>query len=358
MRTLQDGQVYKLERSWAYRYRTDDGKRPQQGGFRTKGEARAALNEALRRASLGAAHRPDPPTLANLVDEYLGQHAAEEITLVTLRYRLQHAVAAFGATRVDRLTTPEIGAWRKRLPEGSAHYVHRALRQVLRYGVRCKYLDDNPAALAPNPAPKRSEMKIFSWPEVETVALELLQMYRAIPVFAAGTGLRPEEWIGLERRDIDRQTRTVSVQRVFSNARLKEFGKTDRSRRRVPLRKRVIEALDAIAPRLDTPLLFPGPRGGHLDLHNFRERHWKAALRAAGLDYRRPYDLRHTYATFSIAAGVSLFALGRRMGTSLEMIDKTYGHLAPDADEYELALLDAFDDRVSRRDGHVLDTAD
>ena len=192
----------------------------------------------------------------------------------------------------------------------------------------------------------------------ETVALELPQMHRAIPVFAAGTGLRPEEWIGLERRDIDRQTRTVSVQRVFSNARLKEFGKTDRSRRRVPLRKRVIEALDAIPPRLDTPLLFPGPRGGHLDLHNFRERHWKAALRAAGLDYRRPYDLRHTYATFSIAAGVSLFALGRRMGTSLEMIDKTYGHLAPDADEYELALLDAFDDRVSRRDGHVLDTAD
>ena len=89
--------------------------------------------------------------------------------------------------------------------------------------------------------------------------------------------------------------------------------------------------------RVDTPLLFPGARGGHLDLHNFRERHWKAALRAAGLEYRRPYDLRHTYATFSIAAGISLFALARRMGTSLEMIDKTYGHLAPDADEYELA---------------------
>ena len=40
----------------------------------------------------------------------------------------------------------------------------------------------------------------------------------------------------------------------------------------------------------------------------------RAALRAADLDYRRPYDLRHTYATFSIAAGISLFALARRMG--------------------------------------------
>jgi hypothetical protein len=56
-------------------------------------------------------------------------------------------------------------------------------------------------------------------------------------------------------------------------------------------------------------------------------------------------DLRpaHTYATFSLAAGVSLFTLSRRMGTSVEMIDRTYGHLAPDAEEYERGLLDAFD---------------
>ena len=40
------------------------------------------------------------------------------------------------------------------------------------------------------------------------------------------------------------------------------------------------------------------------------------------------------------------------------MIDKTYGHLAPDADDYEICLLDAFDARVSVSAGHLLDTAD
>jgi hypothetical protein len=40
---------------------------------------------------------------------------------------------------------------------------------------------------------------------------------------------------------------------------------------------------------------------------------------------------------------VSLFALARRMGTSVGQIDKTYGHLLPDAVEYERGLLDAFD---------------
>jgi hypothetical protein len=48
-------------------------------------------------------------------------------------------------------------------------------------------------------------------------------------------------------------------------------------------------------------------------------------------------------------AGVDLFTLSRRMGTSLAMIDASYGHLAPDADERERVLLDAYDDarRVS-----------
>jgi integrase len=54
-----------------------------------------------------------------------------------------------------------------------------------------------------------------------------------------------------------------------------------------------------------------------------------------GLEHRTPYSLRHSYASFSIAAGVSLFTLARRMGTSVEQIDKTYGHLLPDAEDYE-----------------------
>jgi integrase len=103
-------------------------------------------------------------------------------------------------------------------------------------------------------------------------------------------------------------------------------------------------AYKALPPRLDTPLLFPALRGGYISLHNWRAREWTPAIRAAGIEpERRIYDLRHTYATFSLAAGVSLLTLSRRMGTSVEMIDRTYGHLAPDAEEYERGLLDAFD---------------
>jgi integrase len=65
-------------------------------------------------------------------------------------------------------------------------------------------------------------------------------------------------------------------------------------------------------------------------------------VRAAGLGHRSPYALRHTYATFGIAAGVSLFELARFMGTSVEQIDKTYGHLLPDALDRTRVALDTF----------------
>lgn len=101
-------------------------------------------------------------------------------------------------------------------------------------------------------------------------------------------------------------------------------------------------ALDGLPARLDTRLLFPAQRRGHLNLHEWRADEWTPAVRAAGLAHRSPYALRHTYATFAIAAGVSLFELARFMGTSVEQIDKTYGHLLPDALDRTRAALDLF----------------
>jgi integrase len=86
---------------------------------------------------------------------------------------------------------------------------------------------------------------------------------------------------------------------------------------------------------------FQAERGGYLDLHNFRNRDWKPAQIAAGIEpFRRIYDLRHTFATFALRAGISTFELSRYMGASLTMIDRHYGHLARDGREHAIRLLD------------------
>jgi hypothetical protein len=157
-----------------------------------------------------------------------------------------------------------------------------------------------------NPSPRRREQRPFeSWAELDAIAAHLSPRYRPMVIFAAATGLRPAEWLALERRDIDLEARVVYVHRSFTKGRLK-CPKTEASRRAVPLQTIGIEAIKRQPPHPHSPLLFPAERGGYLDLHNFRNREWKPAQVAAGIEpQRRIYDLRHTFATFALRAGIS-----------------------------------------------------
>jgi integrase len=351
MPPVREGQVFKLKTgAWAYRIHRGAG--GQVGGFATKGAAREALNARLGRERLGVDYRPRL-TFTELVDEFFAQYVAEEKSKKTLREWLVRARAQFDDLPIERLDARTISAWRATLPPRSAQKYHRALRQVLNYAVRVDLLDRNPAADVPNPEPPREEIVPFeSWADVERVAGELEDLFRPIPVFATGTGLRPEEWIPLRLGDVDLRERAVSVLRVYSSGVLRPAPlKGKGARRRVPLRARVIEGLaesGRLGPGKDPDaLLFPSWKGGLIDLHAWREREWYAATEAAGVAPKRtPYGMRHTYAAWSLAAGVNIFTLAKRMGTSVDLIDKTYGHFARNAEEQERELLDAFDARL------------
>jgi integrase len=87
---------------------------------------------------------------------------------------------------------------------------------------------------------------------------------------------------------------------------------------------------------------FPGERGGYLDIHHFRPFQSQPAQKAARISpLRRVYDLRHTFATFAVRAGLSTFDVSRYTGASLTMIDRLYGHLARDGRDHAIKLLDA-----------------
>jgi len=146
----------------------------------------------------------------------------------------------------------------------------------------------------------------------------------------------------LNSRPLDLSERVVYVRREHVDGVTKPYGKTSRSLRAVPLPARAVEALAGHPARIDSRLLFPASRGDHIDLQNWRWREWTPALRAAGVSPRTPYATRHTFASLSIAAGVSLFELSRFMGTSPAQLDKTYGHLLPDALDRGRMALDSF----------------
>ncbi len=211
----------------------------------------------------------------------------------------------------------------------------------------------NPAKLAGrNPEPPPRSIRTYTLTELDALAAELSQPYRPLPAFAAATGLRPEEWLALERRDADRRAGIVTVRRTVSDGGVVELAKTSASRRQVPISRRASAALDALPPRLDTHFLFHAPEGGLLDLDNFRRREWAIAVNASGVETpARIYDLRWTFASNALAAGVTVFELGRVMGTSVRMIERHYGALLDGAHNVIASRLDAFEAELEKTAG-------
>jgi integrase len=306
-----------------------------------------AASEALARAIerlLREQGLVEAPTLNELVTLYLAQHSGEPETVEKLRWLLTKAVRVLGHRRINQLRPAEIATWRMCIASGHRFEATQALRQVLGRAVSWGLIDVNPAKQGiDNPQRRYTEKRPFeSWAELKLLTAELGPRYGPLVLFAAATGLRPGEWIALEQRDVDRNARVVYVRRAYRNGRVK-CPKTEASVRAVPLQAIALAALDQLPTDGGSPLVFSSPNGGYFDLHNFRNRHWKPAQLATGITpARRVYDLRHTFATFALRAGISTFDLSRYMGASLTMIDRHYGHLARDGRQHAINLLDAF----------------
>ena len=346
---IQHGQVLKLKTKghdgqplWAYRYRLEGrgSERPQRGGFGTREEAEKALRKVLDRLGPGGGRATI--TLAEFVDEYLEMHQAAPVTVAKLRWLLSKATTRFGDVRLADLSPREVYAWRLTVPEGHRFEATQALRQVLNRAIAWGLLDFNPAKLGvPNPPRRAKEKRPFeTWQQLEALGAQLGPVYGPMVIFAAATGLRPSELFGLDKRDVDRQLAVVYIRRAYANGLLKHT-KTRLSTRAVPPQAKALDALDRL-PASDNPILFPNMRGGRIDFRIFGRKHWRPAQLRAGVEpVRGLYDLRHTYATFALRAGVPVFAVSRFMGTSIAMIDRHYGHLATDSRDHAVALLDA-----------------
>ena len=254
------------------------------------------------------------------------------MTIEKLRWLLYKATTAPGEKRIADLSPKDVYAWRLTVPEGHRFEATQALRQVLNRAVAWGLLDFNPATRGvANPQRRPKEKRPFdSWAQIEAVAARLGPVYGPMVVFAAATGLRPSELFGLEQHDVDREAGVVYVRRAFANGRIKHT-KTRLSTRAVPLQAKAVEALERL-PASVNPILFPNGRGGRIDFRIFGRKHWRPAQIKAGIEpVRGLYDLRHTYATFALRAGVPVFAVSRFIGSSIAMIDRHYGHLARDS---------------------------
>jgi integrase len=76
--------------------------------------------------------------------------------------------------------------------------------------------------------------------------------------------------------------------------------------------------------------VFHAKRGGPIRESRFVQRHFKPLLKSAELPAIRLYDLRHTAATISLAAGVSPKVISEQLGhASVAFTLDVYSHVLP-----------------------------
>ncbi len=178
------------------------------------------------------------------------------------------------------------------------------------------------------------------------------------------TGLRFSELSALRWRNIDFEVRILVVMRKIARVRGNGWHfdrpKTASTRRSLPLADEALEALRNQAPlnramrtrALDRwaefELVFPTQTGTPLH-HGSVLTAWKAALKKAGVRYRPPHQMRHSFATNLIRQGTDFREIADLLGhANPKTTLRTYVATSPASHFKAIAQIDAIFDRARR----------
>jgi integrase len=147
-------------------------------------------------------------------------------------------------------------------------------------------------------------------------------------------GLRPGEIFGLFGDRVGWLRHDVEVTRVHTREGLREYPKSRKSHRVVPVPEWQMPRLSALMTgRPLTSAVFTAPMGGLVDDSDFRLRVWYPAIEAAGVPRLPPRAMRHTAASWLVQDGVDLYRVQALLGHESYATTQRYAHLAPGAHE-------------------------
>ncbi|WP_051468439.1 tyrosine-type recombinase/integrase [Actinomadura oligospora] len=316
------------------------------------------------------------------------------------KYRL-HVQPTFGERKVRQIKPSHIQEWlsqlRERYEPSTAVAAFLVLKGALDLAVADGALKQNPAKSDIVRAPSNPPKEIEAWADDRVVALigAHSERYRLVPILGAACGLREGEIFGLAvdpdnpaKSDIDFEAKLVRVRRqVKKIGREYVFAlpKNDRERI-VPLpdwaAEAVREHIDRYPPR---PYTLPWEKANgkahtcnlllrwhtddkHIRARNFSESVWKPALVTAGIivpptrvkdekpgkDRKKKsrlryattrkegtHQLRHFYASVTLAEGVSIKELAEYLGhRDPGFTLRVYAHMLPCSHERARVAID------------------
>ncbi len=289
--------------------------------------------EALRRLknfqlpSSSKSKTPKALALSAYADEFFRYAKVNyaPATVAIFRLGLRHLTDVVGDTTLSALNARHIDAFKtthlQRISAVRVNMELRCLRTMLNYAVRWKLLEVNPFARVPLVRVPEIPPVHFTREEFRKLMKVIdAQWLRDIVMFTLLTGLRRGEVVNLRWNDLDLERRLVHVHSTPA------FKLKCGKQRAIPLNDWIVQTFGARQrPEVDDYLFtFMGKQvDKEYITHRFGD-----YVRVAGL--RRSlhfHSLRHTFATWLVQDGVSIYEIQKLLGHSSIEMTQIYSHL-------------------------------
>lgn len=237
-----------------------------------------------------------------------------------------HLLPVFGKRHLDEIGRHEIiEMHHARRQDGASPASANRLLVMMRYifNLALKWsipgVKANPASGVRMLEENNKRERYLSAAEVQALYDELVKsdnrMLRYIVPMLIYTGARRREVLNARWEDINIEMRSWRIP-------ISKSGKA----RHVPLSSGVLELLESVPRFHECPYVFPNPNTHKPYVSIFYS--WDTARRNAGIPDVRIHDLRHSFASFLINAGRSLYEVQRILGHSQIVTTQRYAHLS------------------------------
>ncbi len=237
------------------------------------------------------------------------------------------------------------------------------LRKAFQDALNLGLVAANPVDRVSQPKTTKKQVEAFTLEEVLTLIQAAPERWRPLLTFAAFSGLRISEVLGLKWEDVDLKRGYVTIRRglvdIEGRSVLQENTKTEAGARSFTLPTVAADALRSqrkmqLEIRLaagegwqDQGFVFASSTGKATGQTTAR-RAYRAVRDAAGVPKLTFHSLRHTAASIQLASGIPLETVSKRIGhKSRAVTADVYGHMLPQQDQDAATKIDAFLDKHS-----------
>lgn len=275
------------------------------------------------------------------------------------RHVRTYLTPAFGHLPLGSLGTQQIRAFCQQkmtprdqggagLHQTTVSNIGRTLRIALGAAVDLNLIAKNPAAVRRTiPTPASREMQTWNRDECQRfLAAAKGTAYEALFNFALATGARQGEMRALRWSAVDLRAGTVAIKASISAGRGRKSTKSDSGVRLLHLPPYLVQLLTERKAARDgaqldqDDLVFPNESGNPFDVSNVRLRHQLPLMKQARVRIIRFHDLRHTFATLMLQAGVPIKDVSYMLGHADAAITiRVYAHAIPATHGSHAALM-------------------